>query len=177
MAHPTVLLVDGYNIVGAWPRLVKLRDRHGLEAARTELIEIMIDYSAYRAHRTVLVFDAQLVTTPLVREEQTPNLEICFTAFEQTADTFIEQYSYQLLRTGSARVMVATSDRAQQQLILAQGADWLSAESLWQEVKRAREQMRDGLKQRRPPGGGTLGDRLDPKIRERFSQWRYGEGS
>ena len=41
-----LLLIDGYNIIGAWPKLKATRDRHGLESARRELIEISIDYSA-----------------------------------------------------------------------------------------------------------------------------------
>jgi uncharacterized protein len=33
----SLLLVDGYNIIGAWSSLKKIRDRDGLEAARQEL--------------------------------------------------------------------------------------------------------------------------------------------
>ena len=40
------LLVDGYNMIGAWPSLVKVRQRHGFEAARQELIELLVNYSA-----------------------------------------------------------------------------------------------------------------------------------
>jgi uncharacterized protein len=173
----TILLVDGYNMVGAWPRLVRLRDQHSLEAARTELIEVLTNYSAFRGFRTVIVFDAQMVASPLHWEAQDEHVEVCFTEYEQTADTFIEKYSYQLLRAGHERVRVATSDRAQQVLILAQGAAWLSAQSLWEEVKHTEQQIRENLKKRRAQPQRTLADRLDPKVRAQFSQWRCGEKS
>jgi YacP-like NYN domain len=32
--HSVLLLVDGYNIIGSWPKLKKMRDRDGLEVAR-----------------------------------------------------------------------------------------------------------------------------------------------
>ena len=42
---PPVLLVDGYNIIGAWSELKSLRDRD-LEAARDRLVDTLINYTA-----------------------------------------------------------------------------------------------------------------------------------
>ena len=56
-----ILLVDGYNIIGAWPELTELRDMQGLEVARTSLAETLANYSAYRGFETLLVFDAFLL--------------------------------------------------------------------------------------------------------------------
>lgn len=162
-------------MVGAWPRLKRLRNRQNLEAARQDLIDRLISFSTYRGYRTVVVFDAQMVTTPLAWEMRTPHLEVCFTDYEQTADTFIEQYSYQLLRGSQQRVLVATSDRAQQLLVMAQGAGWLSAEILLQEVRQVEQQIHENLRRRRSQPGRTLADHLDPKVRERFAQWRGGQ--
>ena len=38
-----ILIVDGYNIIGAWPELRVLKNRD-LSAARDRLIEIMAEY-------------------------------------------------------------------------------------------------------------------------------------
>lgn len=172
----TILLVDGYNMVGAWPSLQRLRDRDSLEAARGELVELLTNYTAFRGYRTVLVFDAQMVVSPLVWQVQPTGIEICFTEHEQTADTFIEQYSYQLLRSQVGRVIVATSDRAQQLLILAQGAAWFSADHLRQDVQLAYRQMREQLRStsRRRQGSRRVMDSLDPKTVERLSKWQHG---
>ena len=41
---PSILLVDGYNIIGAWPCLKKTRDDAGLESERAELYEAITNY-------------------------------------------------------------------------------------------------------------------------------------
>lgn len=55
-----ILLVDGYNVIGAWPELSFLKDRD-LEAARDKLVEWMAEYQSYTGYRVVVVFDAQFV--------------------------------------------------------------------------------------------------------------------
>ena len=55
-----ILLVDGYNMIGAWPDLRKLRD-NDLAGARDLLIEKMAEYQAYMGYRVIIVFDAHMV--------------------------------------------------------------------------------------------------------------------
>lgn len=50
-----ILLVDGYNVIGAWPELSFLKDRD-LEAARDKLVEWMAEYQSYTGYRVVVVF-------------------------------------------------------------------------------------------------------------------------
>ena len=54
-----LLFIDGYNIVGAWTDLKKIRDRHGLEEARHRLVDHLTGFSAYNAYNTKVVFDSQ----------------------------------------------------------------------------------------------------------------------
>lgn len=56
-----ILLVDGYNIIGAWPDLQKLKDENNLEDARKILINKMAEYQAYTGMKVIVVFDAHLV--------------------------------------------------------------------------------------------------------------------
>jgi predicted RNA-binding protein with PIN domain len=86
-----VLLVDGYNIIGLWPRLREKRDRDELETARRELIEVLVNYSAVQDFEARLVFDAHYRDTPGVKEIITKNLSVHYTDFGQTADTYIEK--------------------------------------------------------------------------------------
>ena len=55
-----ILLVDGYNIIGAWPELRELKERD-LAAARDRLIEQMAEYQAFTGSRVIIVFDAYYV--------------------------------------------------------------------------------------------------------------------
>ncbi len=54
-----LLLVDGYNIIGAWPHLRQLREID-FDQARQLLIEAMAEYQAVSGREVTVVFDAHL---------------------------------------------------------------------------------------------------------------------
>jgi hypothetical protein len=60
----SLLLVDGYNVIGAWPSLKTISDRHGLEPAQDKLIETLIGYTHHQGYQTQIVFDSYLRDTP-----------------------------------------------------------------------------------------------------------------
>ncbi|HAG83482.1 MAG TPA: RNA-binding protein, partial [Cyanobacteria bacterium UBA12227] len=126
-----VLLVDGYNVIGAWSSLKQTRDRHGLPAARQELVEVLINYSAFQGYKTEIVFDAQYQKAQTYQETLTTHLGICYTEFGQTADSYIEKFCASFrskLSEGKQRLIVATSDRAQQLTVVGYGAEWMSSQ-------------------------------------------------
>ncbi|EAY9327754.1 hypothetical protein A7K82_23545, partial [Salmonella enterica] len=84
-----ILLVDGYNVIGAWPELSYLKDRD-LEAARDKLVEWMAEYQSYTGYRVVVVFDAQFVRG-VKRKSKKYQVEVVFTHEDETADEYIEQ--------------------------------------------------------------------------------------
>jgi hypothetical protein len=173
----TVLLVDGYNIIGLWSNLRQTRDRCGLEAARRDLTEILVNYSAFRGFETRVVFDAHYCQTPSHREQITERLLLHYTKFGQTADTYIEKTcaSFRRQATRKDRLIVATSDRAQQLTAVGYGAEWMSAEQLAGEVKASRRSTR--RKQSRAPtrsSGRFLSNSLDPVAKQRLAQMRLG---
>jgi hypothetical protein len=172
-----LLLVDGYNIIGHWPSLQQTRDQFGLELARQELIETLINYSTYQGFKTQVVFDAQLQKQPAQEEVISGHLTVHYTDWSQTADTYIEKRCAHFSRQSSpppARLIVATSDRAQQLTILGYGAEWMSAQYLAQDVLQSRLKVsspRPKRSQARPP---SLSQRLDPRVQERLNLWRLG---
>ncbi|CAM5202751.1 NYN domain-containing protein OS=Ureibacillus acetophenoni OX=614649 GN=SAMN05877842_10592 PE=4 SV=1 [Ureibacillus acetophenoni] len=52
----TILLVDGYNMIGSWKELRPLRDSD-FEEARNRLIQLMAEYKAAMGWRVIVVFD------------------------------------------------------------------------------------------------------------------------
>lgn len=175
-----LLLVDGYNVIGAWHQLQHIRDRHGLEEARRELATALIDYSAYQNFHTHIVFDSQYQDSPGSREVVTGNLVICYTDFKQTADTYIEKTCAQYrkdIRKFEQRLIVATSDRAQQLTVVGYGAEWLSAQQLHLEVEqsasRVRHQHQSTRKKQSP--NRFLSSSLDPIARQQLAKLRLGE--
>ncbi|MDV3000895.1 MAG: hypothetical protein N5P05_002501 [Chroococcopsis gigantea SAG 12.99] len=178
MATPpsdALLLVDGYNVIGAWSSLKKACDRHGLESARHELVEILINYTAHQGYRTQVVFDSQYQDTPGTQEAYTPCLSVYYTAFEQTADTYIEKICAG--RDRQARIIVATSDRAQKLTVMGYGAEWMSAQRLELEIDQSARRMRCQQRPQKVSGGRFLVNSLDAKVQQKLHQMRYGISS
>jgi predicted RNA-binding protein with PIN domain len=175
---PSILLVDGYNIIGAWSCLKKTRDEAGLEAARSELVETMTNYSAFQGYETQIVFDAQYQNSPSNREMITEFLSIHYTEFGQTADTYIEKacagLRHQIAQCLISRVIVATSDRAQQLMVQGYGAHWLSAQQLCSEVESTVCRTRHRYQPRKQPKGRFLANAIDAQARQKLAQMRMG---
>ncbi|MGA7937265.1 MAG: NYN domain-containing protein [Kovacikia sp.] len=175
-----LLLVDGYNVVGLWADLRQVRDREGLEASRRQLVEVLTNYSAYQGFDTKVVFDSQYRNTSCNREVITPNLSIHYTDFGQTADTFIEKtcanFRYDL-RKFHQRLIVATSDRAQQLTVVGYGAEWMSAERLAADVAAVTQRVQRRQKAAKKPSSRFLAHSLDPIAQQRLAQLRFGKNS
>jgi uncharacterized protein len=180
-APQALLMVDGYNVIGAWQHLMRLRDQEGMEVARHELIEVLLGYTAAQDYHTHVVFDSQYRNTPGSREPVTSYLSICYTDYRQTADSYIERACAEFrqdLRKFSQRLIVATSDRAQQLMVAGYGAEWMSAHRLWAEVELTTQRVqRKQQSLRKQQGKSTrrfLGSTLDPAAQERLTQLRFG---
>lgn len=158
--HEEYLLVDGYNIINAWPELEEAKNV-SLEAAREKLLDIMADYAGHTGIRVMVVFDAHQVEKSRGMQYDRNGVRVVFTKEGETADHFIEKMADLFAR--QEKVRVATSDWIEQQIIMGRGATRISARELLQEVKdivgkrRARENKHINEKQ-------TLGDRVDPVI-------------
>jgi predicted RNA-binding protein with PIN domain len=170
-----VLLIDGYNVIGAWKTLQRIFQRSGLDAARQHLVEVLTGYSAFRDYESRVIFDAQYRGGSGSDTVITPNLLVQYTDCGQTADTLIEKTcaSFRATESGvSQRVIVATSDRAQQLTVVGYGAEWMSAQQLELDVKRAKQELKQSQRQRRNPPGRTIAHTLDAKTLKRMRELR-----
>lgn len=132
-AGPEYLLVDGYNIIYAWDEL-KEAARENLDAARQMLMDVLSNYQGYRKCEVILVFDAYKVPRNLGEVVKYHNIHVVYTKEAETADAYIEKATYELGK--HYRVRVATSDSAEQLIILGHGALRISARTFRQEVDR-----------------------------------------
>lgn len=132
-----LLIVDGYNMIGAWPELVQLKKQELLEDARNALLHRLSNYAKYEGIKVIVVFDAQLV--PGIQQNyQKYQLEVVFTKEDETADSYIERVAGQM-NTITTQVTVATSDLAEQWVIFSQGALRTSANELYKAVRKTEE--------------------------------------
>jgi predicted RNA-binding protein with PIN domain len=184
-SHEATLFVDGYNAIGQWSQMRqrsmhKHLERNDLEAARWELIQHLCNYSAYRAFATYLVFDAQYRDDRAVAESITQHLTVHYTEFGQTADTYIEKACALHSRTADRdrhRIIVATSDRAQQMTTIGYGAEWMSVQQLLHDIELAEQQIHRRKRSSRPATGRFLSSRLNDSVRQQLERLRYGDSA
>jgi len=134
------LLVDGYNIIFAWDELKK-DARESLDFARNNLIHRLCNYQGYAGVEIILVFDAYKVKKNPGSVEKHRNISVVYTKEAETADTYIERVSHELSK--KHRVRVATSDGAEQMIILGGGALRIPAAAFHKEIKDAENAIRE----------------------------------
>ena len=135
---PEYLLVDGYNIIFAWEEL-KAAARDSLDAARQQLMDILSNYQGFKKNVVILVFDAYKVPRSTQDVVKYHNIYVVYTREAETADAYIERATYEIGK--HHRVRVATSDGAEQLIILGHGALRLSASAFKAEVEQTAGQI------------------------------------
>lgn len=121
---PVCVIIDGYNQIFSWDAFKKL-DQKDIASARDQLIDWVSNYQGYRNCRVLLVFDAYRVKNSEARNYKRGGLEIIYTQYNQTADSYIERIVSELKK--AYQLTVASSDGLIQNSILAQGCQRMSA--------------------------------------------------
>ena len=156
-------LVDGYNIIFAWPELKALAEAN-IDSARLALQDAMADYQGYRGSVMIVVFDAYRVAGHKVEIFDYHNIHIVFTKEAQTADAYIEQFSHEHAKTD--RVVVATSDGLEQVIVRSAGSELMSAQDLKEDLGRRTAAARENHLKSTAPRGTTLKELLDSALRK-----------
>lgn len=172
------LLVDGYNVIGLWARLRDSRNLNGLETARRDLIEAVVNYTASQGLNTQIVFDSQYQYTPTFKEIITDNLSVHYTEFGQTADTYIEKACADLrqeIKLSKSRLIVVTSDRAQQLTVVGYGAELMTSQQFAHDVESVANRVRHRCKQTKRGSSRFLASYLDPESQRRLAELRMGK--
>ena len=168
------LIVDGYNIIFAWPELSVLKDVK-LEDARDLLISILADYAAMTRQKVTVVFDSHRRPDAEASQQTVSGVQVVFSGRKTSADHVIEKLLFEA--KPSDEVTVATSDGLQRDLALGRQIKTVSALTLKSQVDAvlARRDQQMGDRQARSDISRRLEDRLDPKTRERLDRIRRGE--
>lgn len=131
-----ILLVDGYNMIGAWPELERLKETN-FEEARDRLLDKLADYQGFTGLTTYVVFDAHQVPGLGATFKQ-HKLTVIYTKEKETADSCIERLVNELARRGR-NIYVATSDLVEQHVAFGQGALRISARELLIDIDQNRK--------------------------------------
>lgn len=152
----SILIVDGYNIIGDWEELKILKEKD-LGSARQQLVSDLAQFLPWCWERIIVVFDGQKFAW-----EESEGLEVVFTESFETADTMIERLSGGLVL--HYRVEVATSDFAEHRAASNLGAHVMSAAALKERLDADKEHFRASLKEYNKPKKMMLNDLLHEKM-------------
>jgi uncharacterized protein len=139
-----LLIVDGYNVIGAWPVLSEMKTKE-LGRARDELLSILSEYQAYSGIKIVVVFDAHQVPG-VGKKLKEYRVDIYYTKENETADELIER----LVKRWSSRrrrITVATSDYTEQRVTFGSGALRKPARELLMDVESSRKSIKKTVDQ------------------------------
>lgn len=136
------LIVDGYNVIFAWDGLRELAQQD-LEAARRELIHLLINYRGFTRCELILVFDAYRVPDNPGSKTMKDGVRIVYTAQGETGDMYIEQLANDIGKNNNVRVV--TSDALIQISALRSGILRVSAKEFEDELLRTNDQIAELL--------------------------------
>lgn len=161
------LFIDGYNIINQWSYYKDIS--RNIANSRNKLIELLVEYQAYKGIKVIVVFDAHLVKGSLEKKETVAGVEVVYTKEHETADSYIEK---QLDKIGRyERVQVATSDSSIQQIVLARGGTRISANEMIMEIENTKKDIR--TKTDKPQQKGTNIDQvLDAETLKKLEKLR-----
>ena len=96
--EPEYYLIDGYNVINAWPELIRLRGN--LDEARDVLVHILTEYGAFENYEMTVVFDAFFTEDEEHAQQITDRMKVIYTGAGETADSCIERLAYTAVRAG-----------------------------------------------------------------------------
>ena len=164
-----LLLVDGYNVIGAWT--VPQREHLTIEESRDRLIHMIADYAGYSGEEVIVVFDGHYTDRPMSTRIEQYGIQVVFTRHGESADNYIEASCEAAPKW--RKVRVATSDAVEQTVTMGRGAVRISSRELLMELSQVRTQGKRTVAT--PPSRGDLLTRLTPQQREIFDRMRKGE--
>ncbi|MDQ0190386.1 NYN domain-containing protein [Alicyclobacillus cycloheptanicus] len=166
------VIVDGYNVIG---RQLKgaLTDAKDLESARAWLLEQAAEYRAFTGDDVIVVYDAhrQRGKGAAVTEK---GVRVIYTPRHETADDRIERLVYDL-RDQYRQLIVATSDRAEQQVAFGGGALRISADEWLQRLAAVKQQIGQAVQRRNEQTEletGRIADAIRQDVEKILEKWR-----
>lgn len=151
-----LLLVDGYNVIGAWN--VPREEHLTIEQARERLVHLIADYAGYSGEEVVVVFDGHYTDRPTRSHMMMHGVEVVFTRHAESADNYIE----------------AACDAVEQTVTLGRGAERISSREFLIEITQTRQTGRVRMREEKVSRGDIF-SRLPPHQREIFERMRRGE--
>lgn len=139
-----ITIIDGYNVINAWPNLSDI-SKTSLESARENLIDELAEYKSMSGEEVIIVFDAYNLDRPKETISEKFGMKIVFTRRYQTADTYIEK---QILKISQKHNLKVVTDDGQIQILASnKGAARMTSTELKAEIFNNRRKINRRKKQ------------------------------
>ncbi|MEA3423445.1 MAG: NYN domain-containing protein [Bacillota bacterium] len=159
------LIIDAYNVINAIDEL-KIDINSDFEKAREDFIHKMIELGHYTKENVIIVFDAYLVKNRKEKKENRDGVEIVFTKYTQTADSYIEKLVSELSQSILNEVRVVTKDFDEQQIVMGKGAIRVLPRELYYEYNHMSRKIQKKYNKQEGTTKDSLENRLSLKSRE-----------
>ena len=172
------LVVDGYNVIHAWPALQSRFRERGMESARDLLVQRLGEYAAQAGVDVTVVFDAHERVSGDPSRSQVDGVTVLFGTRDLSADHVIERLANRAARAGAAHdMMIATNDRLQRAVVAGMGVAGMSVRGLSEELERVRADTTATGERMRSEHERTsrLEHRIDHATAARLERLRRGE--
>ena len=156
----TMLVVDGFNVIYAWPELAAAAETD-FQQAQEKLMEILANYAAFTRTETVLVFDAYKVKGGRGERFDYHGVRVVYTKENETGDAYIERLLREIGRNGQVRIV--TSDNMIQVSALRSGVLRQSAREFGEEIDRIYGDIEQYLRSHNREQLGTVGENIRSK--------------
>ena len=164
-----LLLVDGYNVIGAWD--VPKKEHLSIDEARERLVHLIADYAGYSGEEVIVVFDGHYTDRRVRSHQAMHGVEVVFTKHAESADNYIEAQCAAAPKWRQVRV--ATSDSIEQTVTMGRGAVRISSREFLMQLTQTRATGRVRMQEEKVSRGDIF-SRLPPHQREIFERMRRG---
>lgn len=161
-----LLIVDGYNVIGAWKEAREWTQEEG----RDRLLHRLEDYGGYAGEEICLVFDGYKSDRRESTIDRHGDVTVVFTKHGETADSYIERMA--AIQPKYRRIRVATSDGLEQSQVLSTGAIRMTSPELIRELNQMR---REGMEQHKAVSGrqkSTIGSAVSDEAKAKLEKMR-----
>ena len=98
LKEPPLFLVDGYNVIGLWPKLKKKKNSEDMDGARTLLQQELVQFASYRGCVIELVYDAIGSSIGGASTDSITKDLMVVWARDRSADNYIEGRAMEVLK-------------------------------------------------------------------------------
>lgn len=149
MANPLKkhLLIDGYNIIHAWPDLKKKLKTLGLDTTRSHLSDLVRVIHDIEKIRLTIVFDGKGSDIEIERPTPEKTFSLLFSPSGVSADTLIERLASSSKK--DQEIIIATDDSMISLAASSSGATIISSQSLLNWVNACQQRQLQIIKDHR----------------------------